>query len=154
MPACGVGCVPGELGHAWGDGGSPVDRHVTHDAGEPRFFLIIERPAPDLSHMGTPGKNFLIRVLGVPRRVRRWPEALFTYIWLRRPICSSSSGMCEEACVHPSPKPSRFFLIIGHVLDSCVTVLPDFLHRHQIFLGVSDINSRSTALMVVCNSLL
>ena len=72
----------------------------------------------------------------MPRGVRRRPEGLFTYIWLLRPIFSSSSGMCEEACVHPSPKPSRFFLIIRHVLDLCVTVLPDFLHHHQIFLCI------------------
>ena len=114
-----------------------MDRHVTHDAGEPRFFLIIGRGGPLLTchTWGPRAKSFLIGIMGVPRGGRRHCLHCLL-IWLRRSIFSSSSGMCEEAYVHPSPKPPRLPLIIGHVLDSCVTVLQDFLHHHQIFLCV------------------
>ena len=41
------------------------------------------------------------------------------------------AGVKKHVCTHPL-KLLRFFLIIRHVLDLCVTVWPNIFHPHQI----------------------
>ena len=99
-----------------------MDAQVTHDAGEPRFFLIIGRPAPDLSHMENPGKNFLIRVQGcheASRGGRRHRLLIFGFGGQFFP--HHQACVKKHVCTHPL-KLLSFFLIIRHVLDVCVTV--------------------------------
>ena len=49
---------------------------------------------------------------------------------------SSSPAMCGHHVSHPGTHLVNFFIIIGHVWPSCVTVWTHFFHPHQIFQAV------------------